>query len=226
MGKVFLEVGGAWEQTPCFLQSVEPRPAPGSGPLLGPPCKLHLFTSSFQTTAWIDADVTLGRSTEALESPLVPDFAGKDAELRSQVNIKPALSCLSPCPPPPTHVPWKYFQHSWGSPAVRNLLFFFLESSTWKWAGRGPAPWELAARCEVGLLQALLSWEATLPAVVSGNSGKRPCREGNASLSSALLEESRGIFECRSTESLKNIKARRSKRKEKCCPTQCGHDGV
>lgn len=57
--------------------------------------------SSFQTTAWIDADVTLGRSTEALESPLVPDFAGKDAELRSQVNIKPALSCLSPCPPSP-----------------------------------------------------------------------------------------------------------------------------
>lgn len=105
MGEVFLEVGVAWEQTPCFLHSMEPRPAPGSGPLLGPPCKLHVFTcagnsNSFQTTAWIDADVPLGRSTEALESPLVPDFAGKDAELRSQVNIKPALSCLSPCPPP------------------------------------------------------------------------------------------------------------------------------
>lgn len=107
-GKVFLEEVVP-RSKPHASYTLWSKPAQGSGPLLRPPCKLRLLTcarnsSYFHTMAWVNAAATLGtrRSTEALGSPFVSDFAGKDTDLRSQMNIvKLALSYFSPCSPSP-----------------------------------------------------------------------------------------------------------------------------
>lgn len=171
---------GTWEQTPCLLHSVEPRPAQGSGPLLWPPCKFRLLTcarnsSYFYTMAWVDAATTRGtrRSTEALGSPFVSDFAGKDTDLRSLVNIvKLALFYFSPCSPSPC--PLEIISSIAGTLwQLRILPKAALEGGQ----ALDLHPEELAVRCMRGLSRFLLSWEATLPAVAPGNSGKRPAQK-------------------------------------------------
>ena len=126
-------VGVPGKKTLCLLHSVEPRPAPGRGSPWESPRKLHLLTHDgnsfcFQAVALVHVATTMGtRRSMGVRGHHVPDFSGKDTDLRreethlrSQVHIfKQVLSCFSPCSPLPVST-GSHFPCSWGSPDIRN----------------------------------------------------------------------------------------------------------
>lgn len=125
--------GGTWEKTLCLLHSVEPGPAAGRGSPWKSPRKLHLLTHDgnsfcFQAVALVHIATTLEtRRSMGARDHHVPDFSGKDTDLRredtdlrSQGHIfKQVLSCSSPCSLLPVST-GSHFPCSWGSPEVRN----------------------------------------------------------------------------------------------------------